>query len=193
MVIKCRLQKTMTVLYEGSVEVKWTISDVFGSSFFCCIYMFFIRSTFCFFRLISSWCLAIQVPVRVAGGLLFELLGQSIGDPLGEDDIPIVLRSWQAQHFLVTALHVKGTASNINVIGITEVQVISPRSDRNFSQHLSYGQNLSYVSKFHVQLIIFPIFCRICFQLVEAQPQSRFMKSLLIQLAAFLGGMIGAV
>ncbi|KAJ1420948.1 Mg2+ transporter protein, CorA-like/Zinc transport protein ZntB [Sesbania bispinosa] len=42
-----------------------------------------------------------EVPVRVAGGLLFELLGQSAGDPLvEEDDIPIVLRSWQAQNFL---------------------------------------------------------------------------------------------
>jgi hypothetical protein len=37
----------------------------------------------------------IQVPVRVAGGLLFELSGQSIGDPLvgdpfvDENDIPL--------------------------------------------------------------------------------------------------------
>lgn len=67
-----------------------------------------------------------QVPVRVAGGLLFELLGQSAGDPfVDEDDIPIVLRSWLAQNFLVTALHVKGSASNINVLGIAEVQVRS--------------------------------------------------------------------
>lgn len=66
----------------------------------------------------------IQVPVRVAGGLLFELLGQSAGDPFhDEDDIPIVLRSWHAQRFLITALHIKGTASSINVLGITEVQV----------------------------------------------------------------------
>ncbi|XP_021898407.1 uncharacterized protein LOC110815060 isoform X2 [Carica papaya] len=64
-----------------------------------------------------------QVPVRVAGGLLFELLGQSVGDPfVNEDDLPIVLRSWQTQNFLVTALHVKGFASNVNVLGITEVQ-----------------------------------------------------------------------
>ncbi|GFS42421.1 magnesium transporter CorA-like family protein [Actinidia rufa] len=64
-----------------------------------------------------------EVPVRVAGGLLFELLGQSAGDPfVDEDDIPIVLRSWQAQNFLVTALHVKGSASSLNVLGITEVQ-----------------------------------------------------------------------
>lgn len=64
-----------------------------------------------------------EVPVRVAGGLLFELLGQSAGDPYKEEnDIPIVLRSWQAQNFLITALHVKGTASNINVLGIAEVQ-----------------------------------------------------------------------
>ncbi|CAN6451706.1 unnamed protein product [Victoria cruziana] len=64
-----------------------------------------------------------EVPVRVAGGLLFELLGQSVGDPFSyEDDIPIVLRSWQAQNFLLTALHVKGVSSHINVLGITEVQ-----------------------------------------------------------------------
>ncbi|XP_042495557.1 uncharacterized protein LOC122074683 [Macadamia integrifolia] len=64
-----------------------------------------------------------EVPVRVAGGLLFELLGQSAGDPtVDEDDIPVVLRSWQAQNFLITALHVKGSTSNINVLGITEVQ-----------------------------------------------------------------------
>ncbi|CAJ1971341.1 unnamed protein product [Sphenostylis stenocarpa] len=64
-----------------------------------------------------------EVPVRVAGGLLLELLGQSAGDPFAEeDDIPIVLRAWQAQNFLVTALHVKGSASNINVLGILEVQ-----------------------------------------------------------------------
>lgn len=67
----------------------------------------------------------IQVPVRVAGGLLFELLGQSVGDPfVDEDDIPIVLRSWHAQNFLITALHVKGVVSRTNVLGITEVQVV---------------------------------------------------------------------
>jgi hypothetical protein len=65
-----------------------------------------------------------QVPVRVAGGLLFELLGQSVGDPnREEEDIPIVLRSWQTQNFLLTAMHVKGPSSNINVLGVTEVQV----------------------------------------------------------------------
>ncbi|XP_027338823.1 uncharacterized protein LOC113852679 isoform X2 [Abrus precatorius] len=64
-----------------------------------------------------------EVPVRVAGGLLFELLGQSAGDPLvEEDDIPVVLRSWQAQNFLVTVMHLKGSVSRINVLGITEVQ-----------------------------------------------------------------------
>ncbi|KAK1431410.1 hypothetical protein QVD17_07869 [Tagetes erecta] len=64
-----------------------------------------------------------EVPVRVAGGLLFELLGQSAGDPnVEEDDIPVVLRSWQAQNFLVTALHVKGYAANINVLAVSEVQ-----------------------------------------------------------------------
>ena len=67
----------------------------------------------------------IQVPVRVAGGLLFELLGQSAGDPfVDEDDIPIVLRSWQAQNFLITAMHIKGNVPRINVLGITEVQVV---------------------------------------------------------------------
>ncbi|KAF7815719.1 Two-pore potassium channel 3 [Senna tora] len=66
-----------------------------------------------------------EVPVRVAGGLLFELLGQSAGDPfVEEDDISIVLRAWQAQNFLVTALHVKGSASNVNVLGIIEVQEV---------------------------------------------------------------------
>ncbi|CAN1150278.1 hypothetical protein LINPERHAP2_LOCUS17477 [Linum perenne] len=64
-----------------------------------------------------------EVPVRVAGGLLFELLGQSAGDPFDdEDDIPVVLRSWQAQNFLVTSLHVKGQVSTVNILGITEVQ-----------------------------------------------------------------------
>ncbi|KAI3409414.1 uncharacterized protein J3R85_019354, partial [Psidium guajava] len=64
-----------------------------------------------------------EVPVRVAGGLLFELLGQSAGDPfVNEDDIPIVLRSWQAQNFLITVLHIKGPVKTMNVLGITEVQ-----------------------------------------------------------------------
>ncbi|XP_021722735.1 uncharacterized protein LOC110690207 [Chenopodium quinoa] len=64
-----------------------------------------------------------EVPVRVAGGLLFELLGQSAGDPVvEEDDIPVVLRSWQAQNFLVTAMHVKGSTSDVNVLGVMEVQ-----------------------------------------------------------------------
>ncbi|KAG9153950.1 hypothetical protein Leryth_000469 [Lithospermum erythrorhizon] len=64
-----------------------------------------------------------EVPVRVAGGLLFELLGQSVGDPyINEDDVPVVLRSWQSQNFLITALHLKGSAEKINVLGITEVQ-----------------------------------------------------------------------
>ncbi|XP_010549462.1 PREDICTED: uncharacterized protein LOC104820634 [Tarenaya hassleriana] len=64
-----------------------------------------------------------EVPVRVAGGLLFELLGQSAGDPsVNEDDVPVVLRSWQAKNFLITVMHIKGNVSNINVLGITEVQ-----------------------------------------------------------------------
>ncbi|XP_038987499.1 uncharacterized protein LOC103714979 isoform X2 [Phoenix dactylifera] len=85
-----------------------------------------------------------EVPVRVAGGLLFELLGQSVGDPFcDEDDIPIVLRSWQAQNFLITALHIKGSASNINVLGITEVQElllaggsVAPKSVHEVIAHL---------------------------------------------------------
>ncbi|XP_010926355.1 uncharacterized protein [Elaeis guineensis] len=86
-----------------------------------------------------------EVPVRVAGGLLFELLGQSVGDPFhDEDDIPIVLRSWQARNFLITALHVKGSASNINVLGITEVQELllaggsaAPKSVHEVIAHLT--------------------------------------------------------
>ncbi|KAJ0111409.1 hypothetical protein Patl1_01452 [Pistacia atlantica] len=54
---------------------------------------------------------------------IIELLGQSVGDSsMDKDDIPIVLRSWQAQIFLLTALHIKGHASNLNVLGIAEVQ-----------------------------------------------------------------------
>lgn len=55
---------------------------------------------------------------------MFELLGQSVGDPnKNEDDVPVVLRSWQAQNFLITALHQKGVTSNLNVLGVIEVQV----------------------------------------------------------------------
>jgi len=86
-------------------------------------YSYFVNAL-CISYLSYNFPLAFQVPVRVAGGLLFELLGQSVGDPnKEEDDIPIVLRSWQAQNFLVTAMHVKGHSSNINVLGVTEVQV----------------------------------------------------------------------
>ncbi|KMZ72495.1 Magnesium transporter CorA-like family protein [Zostera marina] len=87
-----------------------------------------------------------EVPVRVAGGILFELLGQSVGDPFcNEDDIPIVLRSWQAQNFLVSSLHIKGDATNINVLGITEVQELlsaggnaTPKSIHQVIAHLAY-------------------------------------------------------
>ncbi|XP_077229463.1 uncharacterized protein LOC143862323 [Tasmannia lanceolata] len=86
-----------------------------------------------------------EVPVRVAGGLLFELLGQSAGDPFSnEDDTPIVLRSWQAQNFLITSLHIKGSPSNLNVLGITEVQELlvaggtrMPRSIHEVIAHLA--------------------------------------------------------
>jgi hypothetical protein len=64
-----------------------------------------------------------EVPVRVAGGLLFELLGQSVGDPvISEDDVPVVFRSWQAKNFLVSVMHIKGNVTNTNVLGITEVE-----------------------------------------------------------------------
>lgn len=66
--------------------------------------------------------------MRVAGGLLFELLGQSVGEEAGED-VPVVLRSWQAQRYLITAAHVKGDVdSNLNVLGVVEVQVRRPRA-----------------------------------------------------------------
>jgi len=62
--------------------------------------------------------------VRVAGGLLFELTGHSIGDPTrDEEDVPVVFRSWQSQNFLITSMHVKGFVQNLNVLGILEVQV----------------------------------------------------------------------
>ncbi|TVU34444.1 hypothetical protein EJB05_16276, partial [Eragrostis curvula] len=86
-----------------------------------------------------------EVPVRVSGGLLFELLGQSVGDSArDEDDIPIVLRAWQTQNFLITVLHVKGAASNVNVIGVTEVQEllstccsVAPKSIHEVIAHLA--------------------------------------------------------
>ncbi|GAB4831569.1 hypothetical protein Ancab_005581 [Ancistrocladus abbreviatus] len=86
-----------------------------------------------------------EVPVRVAGGLLFELLGQSAGDPFSdEDDIPVVLRSWQSQNFLVTAMHIKGSPSNINVLGVMEVQELlvaggynAPRTVHEVIAHLA--------------------------------------------------------
>ncbi|KAL1320527.1 uncharacterized protein LOC107638787 isoform X1 [Arachis ipaensis] len=86
-----------------------------------------------------------EVPVRVAGGLLFELLGQSAGDPFNEeDDIPVVVRSWQAQKFLLTAMHIKGSVSRINVLGITEVQELlsaggynMPRTAHDIIAHLA--------------------------------------------------------
>ncbi|KAK4271798.1 hypothetical protein QN277_020435 [Acacia crassicarpa] len=86
-----------------------------------------------------------EVPVRVAGGLLFELLGQSVGDPfVDEDDVPVVLRSWHAQKFLVTVMHVKGSVSRVNVLGITEVQELlsaggynTPRTVHEVIAHLA--------------------------------------------------------
>ncbi|GLU13928.1 hypothetical protein SLE2022_305320 [Rubroshorea leprosula] len=86
-----------------------------------------------------------EVPVRVAGGLLFELLGHSVGDPfVDEDDVPVVIRSWQAQNFLITAMHIKGHVSSINVLGITEVQELlaaggynTPRTVHEVIAHLA--------------------------------------------------------
>lgn len=64
-----------------------------------------------------------EVPVRVAGGLLFELTGHSIGDPNhDEEDVPVILRSWQSQNFLITSMHVKGVINHLNVLGVMEVQ-----------------------------------------------------------------------
>lgn len=87
------------------------------------------------FVIASHFLLYCQVPVRVASGLLFELLGHSVGDPFADEDdvIPIVLRSWQAQNFLVSAWHVKGSAQNINVLGIAEVQVCLDSRNRLFT------------------------------------------------------------
>ncbi|GAB2212371.1 hypothetical protein Droror1_Dr00020332 [Drosera rotundifolia] len=86
-----------------------------------------------------------EVPVRVAEGLLFELLGHSAGDPFtDEDDIPVVLRSWHAQNFLITAMHLKGSATNLNVLGIMEVQELllaggynAPRTVHDVIAHLA--------------------------------------------------------
>lgn len=64
-----------------------------------------------------------EVPVRVAGGLLFELTGHSIGNPYrDEEDVPVVLRSWSSQNFLITSMHVKGVVNHLNVLGVMEVQ-----------------------------------------------------------------------
>ncbi|MCL7051422.1 hypothetical protein MKW94_003239 [Papaver nudicaule] len=53
--------------------------------------------------LINDEHLHYKVPVRVGGGMLFELLGISAGNPfVDEDDTPILLRSFTAQNFLVS-------------------------------------------------------------------------------------------
>lgn len=62
--------------------------------------------------------------MRVAGGLLFELVVHTIGDPIrDEDDVLVVFRSWLAQNFLITSMHVKGIVQNLNVLGVMEIQV----------------------------------------------------------------------
>ncbi|KAG5572621.1 hypothetical protein H5410_062387 [Solanum commersonii] len=56
-----------------------------------------------------------EVPVK--------LLGQSAGyTHVNEDDIPVIIYSWKAQNLFITILHVKGSAKDINVLVITEVQ-----------------------------------------------------------------------
>ncbi|KAK3446253.1 hypothetical protein EUGRSUZ_A01987 [Eucalyptus grandis] len=78
------------------------------------------------------------VPVRVAGGLPFEMSGQSAGDPscIDEDDIPIVLRSWQAQNFLLASLHIRGSAAVINILGFSEVQELLAAGGSNIPQSI---------------------------------------------------------
>ncbi|KAF7803205.1 magnesium transporter CorA-like family protein [Senna tora] len=102
-----------------------------------------------------------EVPVRVAGGLLFELLGQSVGDPfVDEDDIPIVLRSWQAQNFLVTVMHVKGSVSRVNALGITEVQELLSAGGYNMPRtvHEVIAQLASRLSRWDDRLFRKSIF-----------------------------------
>ncbi|KAM7530532.1 hypothetical protein LguiB_033942 [Lonicera macranthoides] len=102
-----------------------------------------------------------EVPVRVAGGLLFELLGQSVGDPhVDEDDIPVVLRSWQAQNFLITVLHVKGSSSSVNVLGITEVEELLLTGGNNTPKtvHEVIGQLASRLARWDDRLFRNSIF-----------------------------------
>lgn len=80
--------------------------------------------------------------MRVAGGLLFELTGHSIGDPTrDEEDVPVVFRSWQSQNYLITSMHVKGVLPNLNVLGVLEVQV----HPLNFSISMRYVLMYSYL------------------------------------------------
>lgn len=113
-----------------------------------------------------------QVPVRVAGGLLFELLGQSAGDPyVNEDDIPVVLRSWQAQNFLVTVLHIKGSVSTMNVLGITEVQVLVNLQKFLLVSGVPSCSVVLYVHKSQLHFI------RNCYFLEVIMSHRQFMKS----------------
>ena len=90
---------------------------------------------------------------NVTGNFLFctvhfwrtkQELGQSVGDPTrDEDDIPVVIRAWQAQNFLITALHVKGSAPNVNVIGVTEVQVMTITPSTSINSH---AEEITFVS-----------------------------------------------
>ncbi|KAK2994905.1 hypothetical protein RJ640_012098, partial [Escallonia rubra] len=82
---------------------------------------------------------AISAALRDESKLISErmkvLFYESAGDPFVEEhDIPIVLRSWQEQNFLVTALHIKGSASNINVQGILEIQELLAAGCANVPQ-----------------------------------------------------------
>ncbi|XWS41040.1 hypothetical protein CRYUN_Cryun17cG0046800 [Craigia yunnanensis] len=84
---------------------------------------------------------AISVALRDQSRQISErmkhLFYESVGDLLAdEDDIPIVLRSWHAQNFLIIALHVKGSASNINeilIVGGTNI----PRTIHEVIAHLT--------------------------------------------------------
>lgn len=78
--------------------------------------------------------------MRVAGGLLFELTGHSVGDPSrDEDDVPVVFRSWQSQNYLITSMHVKGVVHNLNVLGVLEVQVHHRTSPFHVLLNLTYS------------------------------------------------------
>jgi hypothetical protein len=94
------------------------------TKFYLSSFVLFDLCDLCLREFWNAGILVLQVPVRVAGGLLFELTGHSIGDPNhDEEDIAVILRSWQSQNFLITSMHVKGIINHLNVLGVMEVQV----------------------------------------------------------------------